>query len=160
MKRSNNIFMSNQNKNEKTTPKVVNEKLNEVKKKVKEGVIEKHSITEQEQEIYNKVLKEALMPVVLGDADFKLGANELDIRHLSKDNKEQIKFRQEVLSIVYQKQILSSLVDITRLLMIVLKKLGVEDVVKATDDLIEELKKTTKKGLEEQTQPVHNKKDA
>jgi hypothetical protein len=142
--------MSEKAKQTKATPKVVNEKLNEVKKEVKKKVVENHSITEEEQKVYNQALKEALMPVTIGDADFKLGANELDIRQLSKSNKEQIDFRQAVLNVVYLRQLNSSLVDITRLLMIVLKKLGVEDVIGATDDLIEELKEKTKKGLEEQ----------
>ena len=148
MKRSNNIFMSEKTK--KVSAKEVNEKLNDVKKEVKKSVINKHSITEEEQKVYDKALKEALMPVAIGDADFKLGANELDIRNLSKANKEQIQFRQEVLTITYLRQLNSSLVDITRLLMIVLKKLGVEDVIGATDDLLEELKERTEKALKEQ----------
>lgn len=137
-------------KTKKVSAKEVNEKLNDVKKEVKKSVINKHSITEEEQKVYDKALKEALMPVAIGDADFKLGANELDIRNLSKANKEQIQFRQEVLTITYLRQLNSSLVDITRLLMIVLKKLGVEDVIGATDDLLEELKERTEKALKEQ----------
>lgn len=141
-------------KTKKVSAKEVNEKINDVKKEVKKSVINKHSITEEEQKVYDKALKEALMPVAIGDADFKLGANELDIRNLSNANKEQIQFRQGVLNVVYLRQLNSSLVDITRLLMIVLKKLGVEDVIGATDDLIEELKEKTNKALKDQQEDI------
>ena len=68
---------------------------------------------------------------------FEQGRNELDIRSLSKKNLTQMFFRNGVLDIVYLKQILTSLVDITRLLMVIADKLGVEDIIQATDDIIE-----------------------
>lgn len=54
-------------------------------------------------------------------------------------------FRMLVLQNVYLRQCMQSLIDIIRLQMVSLKKLGVEDVVKATDDLLEELAAKVKK---------------
>ena len=115
------------------------EQVEEVKKLVKSEVINEHSLNEKEGEIYTKILEEAQMPVTMKDEDFTLGANELDIRGLSKKNKEQMIFRQLTLCLVYLKQILTSSVDISRLIMVIAAKLGVEDIIKATDEVIEKV---------------------
>lgn len=105
----------------------------ETKKKVKE----QHVLTKEQQELYQQILQAAEMPVKLCDPDFKMGKNELDIRYLSRMNKEQMMFRQLTLQNVYLKQLLTSAIDISRLLMIIADKLGVENLIQATDDIIE-----------------------
>ena len=111
--------------------------IDHVKEVIKEEVIKENTPNKEQNELYLKALEEASMPVKMNDTDFKLGANELDIRFLSKSNKEQMMFRQGVLTIIYAKQCLTSLIDITRLLMVIADKMGVPDIIKATDDIIE-----------------------
>lgn len=113
--------------------------VEKVKEEVEKKVKEQHVLNPEQQELFKKILEEAKMPVKMTDGKFQLGENELDIRYLSKSNKEQIIFRSLVLDNVYSKQILTSLVDITRLLMIICKKLGVDDIVAETDKVLEEI---------------------
>lgn len=116
------------------------EDIAKVREKIEENVVQENSLDEKRAELFKKALEEASMPVLLTNDKFKLGESELDIRKLSKPNKEQMQFRQGVLNVVYLKQILSSLIDVTRLLMVIADKIGVENIVKATDDIIEKAK--------------------
>lgn len=84
------------------------------------------------------------MPVEFLDKDFKLGNQELDIRKLSQRNFKQMIFRTLVLQNVYLKNLTTSLIDITRLLLIKLDHDGVEDIVGATDDIIEKIAEQNK----------------
>ena len=67
-----------------------------------------------------------------------MGERELDIRGLSSKNRDQMLFRMLVLNNVYQRQNALTLIDIMRLMMILLKQMGVENIEKAIDDLIQE----------------------
>lgn len=120
------------------------EDVNVVEQEVTKKVTEQHVLNPEQQELFKEVLEAAKMPVTMTDAKFQLGENELDIRHLSKTNKEQMMFRTNVLSNVYLKQCLTSLVDITRLLMVIADKLGVENIVGATDEIIDKIDAQTK----------------
>ena len=115
-----------------------------IKKENERRVKEQHVLNKEQQKLFTRILKEAKMPVKLKDNEFKLGENELDIRNLSTANRTQMFFRQDTLQNIYLKQILTSLVDVTRLLMIIADKLGVEDIVGATDDIIEKTEKQNK----------------
>ena len=115
------------------------EDIAELKEQIKDEVIAENAPNEEQNELFKKVLEEASMPVEMTDKDFKLGDNELDIRKLNPKNTKQMMFRQGVLQNVYLKQIMTSLVDLTRLLMVVCDKLGVEDIVGATDEVIEKV---------------------
>lgn len=127
---------------EKKQPvQVTEEDVKKVKEAIDEAVIKDHGIDEEQAKLYNEMLKEAQMPVEMKDEDFKLGVQELDIRGLSKKNREQMLFRALVLQNVYAKQLLTSLIDVTRLLMIIAEKLGIEDIIAATDDIIEKIAK-------------------
>ena len=117
------------------------EDIEKVKEEIKDEVIEEHGVSEETSKLYNELLKEVQMPVGMEDADFKLGINELDIRKLNKRNKEQMTFRQGVLTNVLLKNISTSLVDIIRLLMVLADKFGIDDIIKATDDIIEKTAK-------------------
>lgn len=115
------------------------EDIAELKEQIKDEVIAENAPNEKQNELFKKVLEEASMPVEMTDKDFKLGDNELDIRKLNKGNYKQMMFRQGVLQNVYLKQIMTSLVDIIRLLMVVCDKIGVEDIVDATDVVVEKV---------------------
>lgn len=115
------------------------ETVAKVKEAVAEEVRQEAGISDADSELFKQMCLEADMPVEFLDKNFKLGAQELDIRSLSKRNLNQMFFRTLVLHSVYLKNITTSMVDITRLLLILLDKLGVEDIVKATDDIIEKI---------------------
>jgi len=110
-----------------------------IKEEMKKAVVKDTEPTKEQIKELEQALKEAKMPVKLTDKDFKLGECELDIRNLNDKNLAQMMFRMQILNIVYQRQMTQSLVDVLRLEMIIAKKLGVEDVIKATDDLLREL---------------------
>ena len=93
------------------------------------------------------MLKLAKMPVVIKDKDIKLGDGEVDFRELSDVNTRQMLFRYLTLNNVYLKDIRDSLIDLQKLVMIELKNQGVTDIIKATDELIEELRKQTENKL-------------
>lgn len=115
------------------------EDIAKLKDQIEDEVVNEHSISEEQQKLFEKALEEASMPVELTDEKFKLGASELDIRKLNKRNYQQMMFRIGALQIVYDKQILTTLVDLTRLCMVIADKLGVEDIVAATDEVIEKV---------------------
>ena len=126
-------------------PIELNEKsIKAVKDAIAEEVRKEAGISDKDSELFRQMCEEATMPVKYLDKDFKLGDNELDIRSLSKKNLNQMFFRTLVLHSVYLKNIMTSLVDITRLLMILLDKQGVENIVQATDDIIEKITEQNK----------------
>lgn len=112
------------------------ETIAKVKEAVAEEVRQEAGISKEQSDLFRQMCEEATMPVEYLDKHFKLGDNELDIRGLSKRNLMQMFFRTLVLHSVYLKNIQSSLLDITRLLLIKLDKDGVENIVQATDDII------------------------
>ena len=118
--------------------KEINEKVEQAKKIIKEKVIADHEVDDDTQEIMARILEEAKMPIELKNEDFKMGERELDIRGLSSKNRDQMLFRMLVLNNVYQRQNALTLIDIMRLMMILLKQMGVENIEKAIDDLIQE----------------------
>lgn len=115
--------------------------IKKVQKAIRDEQMKQHEISEKDQKIYDEMLKVADMPVVLTNAGFKLGKQELDIRKLSDANFRQMFFREQVLTNIYSKATVDTLMDILRLLMVIATKLGVEDIVGATDELIEKLNK-------------------
>lgn len=117
------------------------EEKKQLKDSAKKVATKEVEMKEHDKELIEQALKEAKMPVHLTDKDFKLGEGELDIRKLSAENVTQMMFRMQMLNVVYGRQLAQSLVDIMRLIMIILKKLGCDDIIKETDDLLEELKK-------------------
>lgn len=116
------------------------EQVEQVKEAHEKKVIEESELSEEDQEIFTKMLEEAKMPVKFTDEKFKLGEGELDIRELSAKNYKQMMYRIGVLENVYLKQTVASLTDIIRLQMLILKKLGTKDIVKEIDELETELK--------------------
>ena len=115
------------------------ETIAKVKEAVADEVRQEAGISEEQSDLFRQMCDEATMPVEFLDKHFKLGDNELDIRQLSKRNLNQMMFRTLVLQNVYLKNIVTSLIDLTRLMLIKLDHDGVEDIVKATDDIIEKI---------------------
>lgn len=118
--------------------------VKEVKKKTKKEVLKQHVLNEDQEKLFQEMLENAGMPVEMHDTDFKLGKQELDIRYLNRHNQTQMMFRQLTLQNVYLKQALTSLIDLTRLTMVIADKLGVPDIIQATDDIIEKIEKANK----------------
>ena len=79
------------------------ETVEKVKEAVAEEVRQEAGISDQDAELFKQMCLEADMPVEFLDKHFKLGAQELDIRELSKKNTNQIFFRALVLQNVYLK---------------------------------------------------------
>lgn len=119
------------------------ETIEQVKARIADEVREEAGISAKDSDLFRQMCEEASMPVEYLDKDFKLGDNELDIRSLSKRNYNQMIFRTLVLQNVYLKNTTSGLLDITRLLLVLLDKLGVEDIVKATDDIVDKINEQT-----------------
>ena len=93
-----------------------------------------------EEEIKERVLKAAKMPVKLTNDKFEMGESELDIRELSGKNYRQLMYRVGLLENVYLKQVVASLSDIIRLQMVILKKLGSENIIEDIEKVETELK--------------------
>ena len=122
------------------TPIELNEEnVQKVKDAIADEVRAEAGISDEQSDLFKQMCEEAMMPVEFLDKDFTLGQNELDIRSLNKKNKEQMLFRTLVLHSVELKNIRSILLDIMRLLLVFLDKYGVEDIVKATDDIVAKL---------------------
>ena len=120
------------------------EDIEKLKEQIKDEVIGENTPNDQQKALFDKAIEEAAMPVTMKDKDFKLGDSELDIRYLNKKNQDQMFFRQGVITIATLRQCMTSLVDITRLLLVIANKLGVEDIVEATDEIIEKIAEKNK----------------
>ena len=96
-------------------------------------------ITKEQSKKLEEMLEQMKMPIVLDDKEFAMGEKEIDIRKLSARNREQMFFRQNMLTNVYLRDIAVSLVDTQRLLMLVLTKMGVKDIGKELNELLEKL---------------------
>ena len=121
--------------------------LKKVREEAKEAVLEDSKLTKEQREIWDQIVAEAQMPIHLSNKDFKLGPQELDIRNLSQKNILQMLFRVGVIDNIYLKQLLNVGLDIIRLLMVIADKLGVENISKATDEVLE--KEKAANGLDE-----------
>lgn len=115
------------------------EEKKELKAKARETAIQELGVSEEEMDKIQDMLKLAQMPIVLKDGDVKMGKGEVDIRKLSEENFRQMVWRLLILNNLYTKDISSSLIDIMKLIMLVLKRLGCEDIIAATDELDKEL---------------------
>ena len=139
MARSNKIMKANEEKKDLTVDKAEEERTPEEKAL---------DLTPEQEEALLKSMEEAKMPIEFTDGKFKLGERELDIRNLSRKNKEQLLFRMMVHEVSYQRSIHQDLIDVMKLVMLILKHFGVEDIVKETEklemELLEKVKNQTK----------------
>ena len=137
--------IQNPTKEQEQEPELTEQDIKKVQKAIKKAQLDATQLTPKGQEMYEKMLKEADMPIRLEDKDIVLGKQELDVRHLSRASYRQMEFRQLVLSNVYLKQNNQTLTDILRLLMVIADKMGVEDIITATDDIIDKITESEKK---------------
>ena len=114
---------------------------------IKQAHIDASKLKPETQKVFMEMLEKAKLPVVLDDKDFEMGEQELDVRHLSRANYRQMEFRQLVLQNVYLKQIAMGLTDNLRMLMVIADKLGVEDIVGATDKVLDQVEKKEQEKL-------------
>lgn len=119
--------------------RITEEHLERFKEENKREVVGKSELTEREREIVEKIYEEAKMPVEMTDADFKCGERELDIRGLSRKNRDQMLYRASMLSVAYLRRVNDSLIDIIRLLMVELRTQGVQNIAQKIDETIESL---------------------
>lgn len=118
-----------------------------VRSAVEKAAKAKANANPKDIEKFKELLSQSKMPVEFKDEDFKLGEGELDVRGLSDANYRQLMFRINVIKANHLRDISQSMTDIERLLMLVLKAQGVEDIGKALGDLFEELSKKVKESI-------------
>lgn len=118
-----------------------------VRKAVEKAAKAKANANPEDTERFKELLRQMKLPVEIGDEDFAMGEGELDIRKLSDANYRQLMFRIDMVKANHLRDISQSLADVERLLMLVLKAQGVEDIGKALNDLFEELGKKVKESI-------------
>ena len=117
----------------------------DAKKLLKNKAMEEVGIKEEDVKKFNEMCELAGLPIVIKDKDIKLVKGEIDIRQLSDKNVSQLLFRHLTVGGAYLKDIRDSLVDIQKLLMIILKQMGVTEIIKATDEIVDDLQKEVSK---------------
>lgn len=113
----------------------------DAKKLLKNKAMEEVGVKEEDVKKFNEMCELAGLPIVIKDKDIKLVKGEIDIRQLSEKNVSQLLFRHLTVGGAYLKDIRDSLVDIQKLLMIILKQMGVNEIIKATDEIVADLQK-------------------
>lgn len=87
----------------------------------------------------SEFMKEAKMPIRFKDDDLGFGEGEYDVREISAKTKKQLDYRFSCMEVNLLRDISQSMVDTQRLLMLVLKKMGVDDIQDALTELLDEL---------------------
>lgn len=87
----------------------------------------------------SEFMKEAKMPIEFHDDDLGFGEGEYDVREISAKTKKQLDYRFSCMEVNLLRDISQSMVDAQRLLMLVLKKMGVDDIQDALTELLDEL---------------------
>jgi len=133
------------NEKEKTT--ITDEQIAQAKKEMADELRKEYNLTDEQLEEFFKAAEEANQPIVFENETFEVGAKEPDIRKLSPENFNQMLFRIGVQQLVATRAVNKSLVDILRLLLTLLDKLGVENITKSIDAVLFKLAKQTKDSL-------------
>ena len=84
-------------------------------------------------------MKQAKMPIKFKDDDLGFGEGEYDVRGIKASTKKQIDYRFDCMKVNLLRDTAQSLRDVQRLLMLVLKKLGVKDIEAELTELLNEL---------------------
>ena len=110
------------------------------------GAVKKETttISPKDEEKIKAFMDKMNMPIELKDEDIQMGAREIDVRNLSVKAYRQLVYKFTVAESSILNSVDQSLVDIQRLLMLVLKKMGAKDVVGELDELCEEIQKQAK----------------
>ena len=86
-------------------------------------------------------MKQAKMPIKFNDDDLGFGEGEYDVRNIKASTKRQIDYRFDCMKVNLLRDMAQSLRDTQRLLMLVLKHMGVDDIEGEITDLLEEFNK-------------------
>lgn len=139
---------------EKTTGAATPEKqtltsaeIERAKEELRAELRAQYNLTPEQVEEFLRSAEEANQPIPFDDEHFELGAKEPDIRSLSTENKIQMLFRTQVQTIVALRGINSSLIDIMRLILVLLDKIGVENITKGVDSILHKLAKQNQETL-------------
>lgn len=87
----------------------------------------------------SEFMKQAKMPIEFKDEDLGFGEGEYDMRKASPETMVQVNYRFACMQVNLLRDISQSLVDTQRLLMVCLRKMGVEDIEGAITDLLDDL---------------------
>lgn len=87
----------------------------------------------------SEFMKQAKMPIEFKDEDLGFGEGEYDMRKASPETMVQVNYRFDCMQVNLLRDISQSLVDTQRLLMVCLRKMGVEDIEGAITDLLDDL---------------------
>ena len=105
---------------------------------------ESTTISPKEEEKIKAFMAKMNMPIELKDEDIQMGAREIDVRNLSVKAYRQLVYKFTVAQCAVLDNMSQSLIDTQRLLMLVLKKMGVKDIVGELDELCGEIQKQAK----------------
>ena len=111
----------------------------------KKKKLEENQLTPEQVELTKEVLEISKEPVEMTDEDFTLSEGELDIRKLSKENREQLIFRGYALQLVYLRSLVQGQTDLMRMLMVLGDKLGVDNWQQALEEVILKSQKEAEK---------------
>lgn len=111
----------------------------------KKKKLQESQLTEEQVELTKEVLEISKEPVEMTDEDFTLSEGELDIRKLSKENREQLIFRGYALQLVYLRSLVQGQTDLMRMLMVLGDKLGVDNWQQALEEVILKSQKEAEK---------------
>ena len=102
------------------------------------------TISPKDEEKIKAFMEKMNMPIELKDEDIQMGAREIDVRNLSEKAYRQLVYKFTVAQCAVLDNMSQSLIDTQRLLMLVLKKMGVKDIVGELDELCGEIQKQAK----------------
>lgn len=120
--------------------------LENFKEEKKEKFLGEATPNEDEKELARKIFEEARMPLELKDDDVKCGEGEIDIRNLSRANRDQMIYRVLMLNLVYLRQMCQNQTDLFRLQAAELRALGVKNITAAIEEAIAQMAKELDEG--------------
>lgn len=120
--------------------------LENFKEEKKEKFLGEATPNEDEKELARKIFEEARMPLELKDDEVKCGEGEIDIRGLSRKNRDQMIYRVLMLNLVYLRQLCQNQTDLFRLQAAELRALGVKNITSAIEEAIAQMAKELDEG--------------
>ena len=120
--------------------------LENFKEEKKEKFLGEATPNEDEKELAKKIFEEARMPLELKDDEVKCGEGEIDIRNLSRANRDQMIYRVLMLNLVYLRQMVQNQTDLFRLQAAELRALGVKNITSAIEEAIAQMAKELDEG--------------
>lgn len=107
------------------------------KEEKKEAMMGEYSPNPEEIEAAKQIYAEAQMPLELKDGDVVCGKGEIDIRELSRKDRDQMIYRALMLTVVYLRQVVQGQTDAVRMDASILRALGVKGIAKHLEETVE-----------------------